>query len=175
MSTPAGRRAESPLAKTLLTDSLSVTILLGGRILVVNEFATQRMKLTEAVRRLGHIAQVALDGDQALTMLTNGDYDLVILDLAIPGLHGFALLEAIGENASLRDLPVIVVSTLDDVGSVVRAVALGAVDHLPAAFDAALLNVRINTSLERKWRRDRELEFRRRTRALTAASAGKYT
>ena len=85
-------------------------------------------------------------------------------------MDGFAVLEAIGTNASLHDVPVIVVSTLDDVGSVVRAIALGAVDHLSDAHDAALLNVRISTSLDRKWRRERELKHRRRTRVLTAAA-----
>ena len=167
---PSSRIAELRPERRPCTDSISVTIPLAGRILVVHGSAAQRTKLAEAVRHLGHGAQVAPDGEQALVMLVDGDYDLVLLDLAMPGVDGFAVLESIGANASLRDVPVIVVSTLGDTDSTVRALALGAVDHLPDAYDAALLNVRINTSLDRKWQRDRELEYRRRTRALTDAA-----
>ena len=167
---PSSRIADLHPVRTPSTDGIPVTIPLAGRILIVHDCATQRTKLVEAVRHLGHGARVALDGEQALAMLANGNYDLVLLDLSMPGADGFAVLESIGANASLRDLPVIVVSALDDVGSSVRAIALGAVDHLPNEYDAALLNVRISTSLGRKWQRDHELEYRRRTRALIAAA-----
>ena len=167
---PSSRIADLHPVRTPSTDGIPVTIPLAGRILIVHDCAAQRTKLVEAVRHLGHGARVALDGEQALAMLANGNYDLVLLDLSMPGADGFAVLESIGANASLCDLPVIVVSTLDDVGSSVRAIALGAVDHLPNEYDAALLNVRISTSLGRKWQRDHELEYRRRTRALIAAA-----
>jgi len=89
----------------------------------------------------------------------------------MPGMDGYAVLDAMKADANLRDIPVIVVSSLDDeVGSVARAIELGAEDFLPKAFEPAILRARINASLARKRFRDRELDYLRDIERLTRAA-----
>ena len=124
--------------------------LTAARILVVDDHATDRLKMSMAVKNLGHEAVAAEDGRQAMEKLQNAAFDLVLLDLWMPEMDGYELLGTMRSDRELREIPVIVVSSLDDRNSVDRAIELGAEEHLPKPFDSALLEARISACLERK-------------------------
>lgn len=140
-------------------------------ILVVDDNSTNRIKLRLAVRNLGHRAEVAEDGEAGLAALRSKPFDAVLLDILMPGLDGFDVLRALKADEKLRDIPVIVISALDDeTESVVKAIELGAEDFLPKDFDPVLLNARLGASLTKKRFRDQELEYFRRVEQLTEAA-----
>ena len=141
-------------------------------ILVVDDQATQRKKLTMAVRELGHEVDSASDGREALLKVRSNSYDLILLDILMPGMDGFEVMEFLKKDPSLRDIPIIVISALDnEMGSVVKAIELGAQDFLPKHFDPVLLRARIDSSLVKKRNRDREQEYFKQVSRLTDAAA----
>lgn len=150
-----------------------------ARILVVDDSALNRRKLSLAVKTLGHEPEMAEDGVQALAALRARAFDAVLLDIVMPGMDGFEVLHALKSDAALRDIPVIVVSALDDeTASVVRAISLGAEDFLPKDFDPVLLQARLGASLAKKRFRDTELAYfrgvERLTRAAEVLEAGEF-
>jgi signal transduction histidine kinase len=138
----------------------------GGAILVVDDNPVNRQMLAQHVAQLGHRVTAAENGRQALRLLGEGAFDLVLLDVLMPEMDGFAALERIKADERLRSLPVIMISGLDEVESVVRCIEAGAEDYLPKPFDPVILRARINACLEKKRLRDAEA---RRTRELEAA------
>lgn len=132
---------------------------LTGHILVVDDQEMNRDMLSRRLRRLGHEVDVANDGETALEILrADGTYDLVLLDIMMPGLDGYGVLDVLKGDEKLRDLPVIMISALTDVESVVRCIELGADDHLPKPFNPTLLRARIGACLDKKRLRDLEKE-----------------
>ncbi len=120
-----------------------------GRVLVVDDHATVRAKMTIAVKRLGHAVTAASDGRQALEILATESFDLVLLDLLMPEVDGFAVLEAMSADPRLKAIPVVVVSSLNDGESIAKAKALGAVGHLPKVFRPDQLQTHLSTYLGR--------------------------
>ena len=106
------------------------------------------------------------DGVQALEKLAAGQFDLLLLDVMMPEMDGFEVLARVKQNPRLEGLPVIMISALDEIQSVVRCIEMGAEDYLPKPFDPVLLRARIGASLEKKRLRDRE---RRKTEELEEA------
>jgi DNA-binding response OmpR family regulator len=98
----------------------------------------------------------AEDGEQGLAMLAETEYDAVLLDIVMPGLDGFQVLERIKGDKTLRDVPVIVISAVDEIDNAVRCIEMGAEDYLPKPFDPVLLRARLNASLQKKKLRDLE-------------------
>ncbi len=140
-------------------------------VLVVDDSSLNRKKMRLAVKKLGHKADVAEDGETALKALHEKPYDAVLLDIVMPGIDGFDVLRTMKADDQLRDLPVIVISSLDDDSeSVVKAIELGAEDFLPKAFDPVLLKARLGASLNKKRFRDQEREYFRRVDRLTQAA-----
>lgn len=140
-------------------------------VLVVDDNSLNRMKMRRAVENLGHEVDVAEDGARALAMLRARPCDAVLLDIVMPELDGFAVLGEMKRDALLRDIPVIVISSLDDEQeSVVRAIELGAEDFLPKNFDTVLLKARLGASLAKKRYHDQEREYFSRIERLTAAA-----
>ena len=127
-----------------------------GSILVVDDDRVNRTLLTRALERSGHTVTTAEDGVEALRMLADAVPDVVLLDVVMPELDGMSVLERMKDDATLRDVPVIMISALDDFDSVVRCIELGAEDYLPKPFDPVLLRARINAGLGK--RRIHELE-----------------
>lgn len=120
------------------------------RALVVDDDALNRMILTAAVEGLGFEVETAEGGREALERLEQvggAPLHVVLLDLMMPGLDGFGVLSALGGNARLRELPVIVVSGLEEMDAVVRCLEAGAADFLPKPVDPVLLKTRLETSL----------------------------
>ena len=127
-----------------------------GRILVVDDLATNRLKLSLGLRQHGHTVKEAENGRQALTALRTDPFDLVLLDIVMPEMDGYEVLAQMKEDRVLRHVPVIVISAQDELESVVRGLELGAEDYLPKSFHPVLLKARIDASLEKKYLRDQE-------------------
>lgn len=142
-----------------------------ARVLVVDDNGLSRKKMRMAVQSLGYDAEMAEDGAQALEKLRAGRFDAVLLDILMPELDGFGVLGELKGDESLRDIPVIVISALDDeTDSVVRAIKLGAEDFLPKSFDPVILRARLEACLTKKRFRDQELEYLGRIKRLTKAA-----
>jgi two-component system cell cycle response regulator len=142
-----------------------------GQILVVDDNRLNRMKLAHSLQQEGHRSAMAEDGRQALDMLADQLFDVVLLDLVMPELDGFQVLEQMKRDSRLRDLPVIVISALDDMESVLRCIEMGATDYLPKPFDVRLLRARLNASLANKRLRDIELEYLEQVHHVIDAAA----
>ncbi len=151
----------------------------GGRVLIVDNSAMVRTKLTKAVTSLGHAAEAVASGAEALERIAKTVFDLILLDIVMPEMDGFEVLRALKSSAHTRDLPVIVISALDEeMPSVVRAIELGAEDFLPKDFELSLLKARLSTCIEKKRLRDNEKEYLRQvaklTRAATTLEMGRF-
>lgn len=127
-----------------------------GTLLVVDDNEDNRVLLTQLLERQGYRVLIAEDGWQALARLQTERIDLILLDIMMPGLNGYQVLERLMADPSLRHLPVIMISALRDLESVVRCVELGAEDYLFKPFNSVLLRARIASSLEKKRLRDQE-------------------
>jgi len=142
------------------------------RVLVVDDDAANRDILQRRLQRLGHRVFPAESGVRALEMLAAEPFDLVLLDVMMPGMDGFEVLSRIKQDAATRDIPVIVISALDDLSAAVRCIEQGAEDFLSKPFEPVLLKARVGASLEKKRLRDRERAYLRDVdRVLGAAGA----
>lgn len=121
-----------------------------GRVLVVDDDPVNRAILVGSLEAQGYASGVAADGREALRALRAGGWDVVLLDLVMPVMDGFEVLRAMKEDGRLRSLPVIVVSALEEMESVVRCIEMGAADYLPKPFDPVLLRARLKASLAAK-------------------------
>src|SRR5512142_97958 len=130
-----------------------------GHILVVDDLRTNRLKLCLGLKQQGHTVAEAENGRQAIEMLRAESFDLVLLDIVMPEMNGYQVLEIMKRDPSLRDVPVIVISAQDELESVVRGIELGAEDYLPKSFDPVLLRARIGACLEKKHLRDKEQAY----------------
>ncbi|MBI2760804.1 MAG: response regulator [Chloroflexi bacterium] len=129
---------------------------LSGTLLVVDDDDGNRDMLSRRLERSGCAVITAADGEQALAILASRDIDLVLLDIMMPGVDGFAVLERRVSDPRLRDIPVVVMSAIDEMDSVVRCIRMGAEDFLPKPFNPDLLLARAGACLERKRMRDQE-------------------
>lgn len=132
-----------------------------GTILVVDDTEHNRDLLARRLVRQGHTVATAENGVQALELLRAGNFDLVLLDVMMPEMNGFEMLAYLKADPVLRHIPVIMISALDDIESVVRCIELGAEDYLPKPFNPVLLRARIGACLEKKWLRDQERAYLR--------------
>ncbi|MSV27805.1 MAG: response regulator [Bryobacterales bacterium] len=138
-----------------------------GRLLVVDDIEANRDLLSRRLEREGYTVAKAENGAQALDLLRSVDgFDLVLLDIMMPVMDGYQTLEHIKADTALRDIPVIMITALDDIGSVVRCIEMGAEDYLPKPFDPVLLRARIGASLEKKRLRDEEKKQRKVAESL---------
>ncbi|MFO1193767.1 MAG: response regulator [Rhodoferax sp.] len=129
---------------------------LGARLLVVDDNKVNRLLLGRSLELQGHKVASAENGRIALEMLRAEPYDLMLLDMEMPELDGFGVLEQMKQDGKLRDLPVIVTSSLEGLAHVVRCLELGADDYLRKPVNPVLLKARINSSLEKKRLRDQQ-------------------
>jgi len=130
-----------------------------SRILVVDDNASNRDLLSRRLQRQGHTVLQAEDGTAALAVIEKEIPDLVLLDLMMPGISGYDVLTLLKKDARFRETPVIMISALSELDSVVRCIEAGADDYLAKPFDPVLLQARIGSSLEKKHLRDREREM----------------
>ena len=130
-----------------------------GSVLVVDDNEVNRDLLARRLQRQGHVVTVAEDGLQALEMLRRDPFDLVLLDIMMPQMNGYQVLENLKADEKLRHIPVIMISAVDDIDSVVRCIELGAEDYLSKPFNPVLLKARISACLEKKRLRDKEQAY----------------
>jgi class 3 adenylate cyclase len=133
-----------------------------ARLLVADDNKVNRLLLARSLELQGHSVACAANGRLALEMLREGAFDLLLLDMEMPEMDGFQLLEQLRAEPRLRDLPVIVTSSLEGIAHVVRCIELGADDYLAKPVNPVLLKARIGSSLEKKRLRDRQKELVRR-------------
>ncbi len=148
-------------------DSESITEITGsGALLVVDDNDLNRDLLARHLQRQGHLVRMAADGPQALEIIRTEHLDLVLLDIMMPEMDGFEVLKRLKNHRDWRNLPVIMISALDEMESVVRCIEMGAEDYLPKPFDPVLLKARIGACLEKKRLHDREIEHLRQLQGL---------
>ncbi|MHB9023263.1 MAG: sensor histidine kinase [Armatimonadota bacterium] len=127
-------------------------------LLIVDDNEINRDLLSRRLEAEGYRVAVACDGREALAMIALRPPELVLLDVMMPEMDGFQVLQAL-KSGPLRDLPVIMVSALDEVDSVARCIEMGAEDYLAKPFEPVLLRARVGASLEKKRLRDREAQL----------------
>jgi adenylate cyclase len=127
-----------------------------GHLLVVDDNRVNRLLLVHGLEQDGHQAVSAENGRQALEMLKATPFDLVLLDIEMPELNGFQVLEALLADPNLRDIPVIMTSASDELDRVVKCIEMGAEDFLTKPLNPVLLHARVNASLEKKRLRDQQ-------------------
>jgi signal transduction histidine kinase/DNA-binding response OmpR family regulator len=136
-------------------------------LLVVDDIEDNRFALTRRLAGQGYLnVTTAADGRQALELLKSKPYDLVLLDIMMPNVNGYEVLAQMKANESLRHVPVIMISAVDDIDSVIRCIELGAEDYLPRPFNPTLLRARVGACLGRKRLYD---QVTTRTRELAEA------
>jgi len=131
---------------------------LTGKLLVVDDDEGNRVMLARRLERLGHQTILAKNGREALNKLRAEPFDLMLLDIQMPEMNGYEVLEVLKADATLSQIPVIVLSASDEIERVARCIEMGAEDYLPKPFDAVLLRARISACLEKKQLRQRERE-----------------
>jgi adenylate cyclase len=157
----SARMVESVLAsvRAVAADEADRTAAIPSRILVVDDNASNRDLLSRRLQRQGHTVLQAEDGTAALAMVEQESLDLVLLDLIMPGISGYEVLTRLKADSGHRDLPVIMISALNELDSIVRCIEAGADDYLAKPFDPILLRARVGSSLDKKHLRDREREM----------------
>ena len=130
-----------------------------GIILIADDNRVNQLMFGRGLEGEGHTVAFAEHGAEALELLRGQRFDLMLLDVLMPELDGYGVLEELQHDPGLRDIPVIVTSALDELESVVRCIEMGAEDYLTKPVNPVLLNARINASLEKKRLRDQQREL----------------
>ncbi|MBA2271740.1 MAG: response regulator, partial [Chthoniobacterales bacterium] len=162
------RRNDAKAPETL---ALSASGAAQGVVLMVDDVEANRDVLSRQLRRQGYAVAIAASGQAALDHLRTTDVDLVLLDIMMPEMDGYEVLQRLKADEALRHIPVIMISALSELDSVVRCIELGAEDYLPKPFDPTLLKARVGASLDKKRARDREQELAAALRAQNTEMA----
>ena len=146
-----------------------------SNLLVVDDDETNRKILSGRLEAEGHKVFVAENGRQALKMIEAQPFDLVLLDILMPEMDGYQVLQYLKSHQTLRDIPVIVLSALDEIQSAVTCIEMGAEDYLTKPFNPVLLRARIGACLEKKRLRDQEVAYLQNVARVTSAAAAVET
>jgi class 3 adenylate cyclase len=128
----------------------------------VDDNRVNRLLLGRALEQLGHTVTFAENGREALAALARRRADLVLLDIEMPEMDGYQVLQALSADPRLRDIPVVMMSSVEEVDSVARCIEMGAEDYLFKPVNAVLLRARVAASLEKKRLRDQQRELFRK-------------
>jgi two-component system, cell cycle response regulator len=152
-----------------------------GCVLVVDDNIINRKQLSRLLADQGYSVTLAEDGRQAVVLLEQqtkrvvgehgASFDVILLDILMPEMDGYQVLAYVKGQPRLRHIPVIMISALEEMESVVRCVELGATDYLPKPFKPTLLQARLRTSLAEKRLRDLEVEYLLQVQRITGAAA----
>lgn len=140
------------------------------RILVVEDNDANRVMLCRRLNKHGYATAEAADGRQALDLVAKQTFDLVLCDIMMPEVDGYEVLRELKADPDLKALPVIMISAVDEMASVVRCIEMGAEDYLQKPYDPVLLHARINACLDKRRLRDQELAYLRAVTDLTRAA-----
>ena len=141
-----------------------------GRILVVDDVEDNRGVLMRHLVKQGYQVEAAADGATALTMAAASSFDLMLLDVRMPGIDGKEVLVRIKQDAATRDLPVVMISAADELETIAGCIEAGADDFLPKPFDPVLLRARVSASVEKKRLRDMEVDYLRQVHRVVEAA-----
>ncbi|MBC8100383.1 MAG: response regulator [Armatimonadetes bacterium] len=119
-------------------------------ILVVDDNEMNRDMLARRLDRQQYRTETADNGERALEMMREQSFDLVLLDIMMPRMNGYQVLEIAKADDALRNTPIIMISAVDDLDSVVKCIEMGAEDYLFKPFNPVLLKARVSASIERK-------------------------
>jgi adenylate cyclase len=133
-----------------------------GKLLVVDDNRVNRLLLGRALEQLGHTVTFAENGREGLEALRRQRVDLILLDIEMPEMDGYQVLAALAADPHLRDIPVVMMSSVEEVDSVARCIEMGAEDYLFKPVNPVLLRARVGASLEKKRLRDRQRELFRK-------------
>ncbi|OQW91942.1 MAG: hypothetical protein BWK79_15755 [Beggiatoa sp. IS2] len=162
------QKSDSPPAPTLMDEVVRTMhtveqqvdlAIQDASLLVVDDKESNRDLLSRRLDRQGFRVEVAESGLQALQMARYRNYDLILLDIIMPEMDGYQVLATLKADQVLRHIPVIMISALDEIDSIVRCIEMGAEDYLQKPFNQVILKAKISASLERKRLRDREHAF----------------
>ena len=157
IGTPVDDEAEESESITARAEvSIQVAETDRASLLVVDDHEVNRALLARPLERLGYRVLTAANGREALQLLERADIDLVLLDVLMPEMDGYQVLEVRRADARLRDIPFIMISALDEVESIARCIKMGAEDYLSKPFDLVLLQARVGACLDKKRLRDQE-------------------
>lgn len=145
--TAAGREAQMRRSKNRDQDIGKASI--SGRILIIDDDEINRHIMTRQLERQGHTVVTADSGKEALALLKKVPFDVIILDVMMPEMNGFQVLEQLKGDDHFSDMPVIIISALEDSQAMARCIELGAEDYLPREYDPIILRARIGSILER--------------------------
>ncbi|MBF0557479.1 MAG: response regulator [Nitrospirae bacterium] len=149
-------------AMPALPDEPGVPEQMQGAILVVDDNEMNRDLLSRHLKKQGYLATLVENGRKALDIIKTRHFDLVLLDMMMPEINGYEVLQILKSDTKYRDIPVIMLSALDEIESVVRCLEAGAEDYLPRPFEPALLRARIGSCLKRKQSEEALKESKRR-------------
>ena len=133
-----------------------------GHLLIVDDNKVNRLLLARGLEQQGHTVDFAVNGMDALEIVRTRPFDLILLDIQMPELDGYQVLEELVSDPDLRNIPVVMTSSTDELASVARCIEMGAEDFLTKPVNPVLLRARINASLEKKWLRDQQQELLRK-------------
>ncbi len=135
-------------------------------ILIVDDNEINQTILKDVINHLGHKTLSAENGRVAIDMLKVQRADLILLDIMMPEMDGYEVLEYLKNDSLLRDIPVIIISSLDEMDSTIKCIEMGAADYLPRPINRTLLNARIGACLEKKSLQDQERDNRKQIEEL---------
>ena len=164
-------RDEKPGSRPLAPDRATAPDTASGRLLVVDDNESNRDMLARRLKHEGYEVLMAENGREALQLVETEPVDLVLLDVMMPEMDGYEVLQHLKADSTWRDIPVIMISALDEIESVVRCIERGVDDYLPKPFDPVLLRARIGACLEQKRLRDQEVLYLQDVAHVTAAAA----
>lgn len=127
-----------------------------NHILVVDDYRVNRIKLAGLLKKLGYMVTLSENGLEALDLVKKYSFDLILLDIIMPKMDGYEVLKILKNDKELRNIPVIIISGIDEIESIVRCIKMGAEDYMPKPFNSMLLKARLNACLEKKRWRDQE-------------------
>ncbi len=158
---PAPEAPEAPAAPPIPAEAAPearAAAIEKGTLLIVDDNASNRDMLSRRLERQGFAVVQCSGGQQALDTVRQAGtgIELVLLDIMMPEMDGYQVLEIMKSDDALRHIPVIMISALDEIQSVVRCIERGAEDYLPKPFDPVLLRARVGASLDKKRLRDAE-------------------
>ena len=133
-----------------------MSIINPARLLIVDDNKVNRMILSRNLEQQGHVVETAENGREGLEKFRTGAFDLMLLDIEMPEMNGFEVLEACLNDVDLRQIPIIMTSAMEELDAVVKCVELGAEDYLTKPVNPILLRARVNASLEKKRLRDEQ-------------------
>ena len=175
------REATTPIENVAVAEAFSENAPAGesatgasqGFLLVVDDIEANREVLSRRLERQGYVVATAENGRQALEMLHANNFDLVLLDIMMPEMDGYETLQRLKADETLCNIPVIMITALNELDSAVRCIEMGAEDYLPKPFNPTLLKARIGACLQKKRAKETERELEAARQLLeTSRQAG---